>query len=83
MIAALFAAAALSGTGPLAAACDLEHPSGAPGCTRAAVDALKMNQIQTEGSHNSYKMAIAPKEMALLKARNPRRPKPSTTATSR
>ena len=66
MFAALFAAVALSAT------CDLEHPSGKPGCTRAAVDALKMNQIQVEGSHNSYKMAIAPLEMANVRARNPK-----------
>src|SRR4051812_5079439 len=66
MIAALFAAAVA-----LTPACDLEHPSGAGGCTRAAVDALKMNQIQTVGTHNSYKQAIAPLEMANLKARNP------------
>src|SRR6478609_53195 len=66
MIAALFAAALVS------AACDLEKPSGAPGCTRAAVDALKMNDLQTLGSHNSYKMAIAPKEMANIAAINPK-----------
>ena len=67
MIAALFAAAlALSPT------CDLEHPSGNAGCTRAAVDGLKINQIQTVGSHNSYKAAIAPVEMANLRARNPK-----------
>lgn len=52
--------------------CDLEHPSGQPGCTRAAVDALPMNAIQTIGTHNSYKAAIAPKEMALLKSINPK-----------
>jgi len=67
MFAALFAAAVA-----LSASCDLEHPSGKPGCTRAAVDALRMNQIQVEGSHNSYKMAIAPLEMANVRARNPK-----------
>jgi hypothetical protein len=66
MIAALFAAAVVS------AACDLEKPSGAPDCTRAAVDALKMNALQTVGTHNSYKMAIAPAEMANLRASNPK-----------
>jgi hypothetical protein len=66
MIAALFAAAVVS------AACDLEKPSGEPGCTRAAVDALKMNDLQTVGSHNSYKMAIAPLEMANLRTSNPK-----------
>src|SRR3954470_22257387 len=67
MIAALFAAAVT-----LTPACDLEHPSGKAGCTRAAVDALKMNDLQVIGSHNSYKMAIAPAEMAMLRARNPK-----------
>lgn len=66
MIAALFAAAAVS------AACDLESPSGQPGCTRAAVDALPMNAIQVIGTHNSYKMAIAPNEMAMIRAANPK-----------
>ena len=73
MIAALFAAAALhTGHGGLSPACDVEHPSGKGSCTRAAVDALKMNQLQTMGSHNSYKMAIAPAEMANIRARNPK-----------
>src|SRR3546814_439510 len=66
MIAALFAAAVVSAT------CDLEAPSGAPGCTRAAVDALKMNALQTVGTHNSYKMAIAPKELAVVRATSPK-----------
>jgi hypothetical protein len=52
--------------------CDLEKPSGSPGCTRAAVDALPMTAIQAIGTHNSYKMAIAPAEMATLKAINPK-----------
>lgn len=56
----------------IAAGCDLEHPSGAPGCTRSAVDALPMNAIQAVGTHNSYKEAIAPKEMALVRAANPK-----------
>src|SRR5215831_13537591 len=68
MLASILAAAVLA----ISPACDLEHPSGKPGCTRAAVDALKMNQIQAVGSHNSYKEAIAPKEMALVRARNPK-----------
>jgi len=66
MIAALLAAAAISAT------CDLEKPSGAAGCTRAAVDALRMNALQTVGSHNSYKAAIAPLEMASLRRINPK-----------
>ena len=66
MITALIAAAAISAT------CDLEKPSGQPGCTRAAVDALPMNVLQAIGTHNSYKMAIAPNEMAMIRAVNPR-----------
>jgi hypothetical protein len=65
MIAALFAAALA-----VSASCDLERPSGQPGCTRAAVDALPMNRLQVEGTHNSYKMAIAPKEMEQLRKAN-------------
>ena len=59
----LLLAAALA----VAAHCDLERPSGAAGCTRAAVDALPMNAIQVVGTHNSYKQAIAPAEMALVR----------------
>jgi hypothetical protein len=66
MFAALFAAVAA-----VSAACDLERPSGAPGCTRAAVDALPMNALQAVGTHNSYKLAIAPNEFALLRAARP------------
>ena len=47
-------------------ACDLERPHGGPGCTRAAVDALPMNAVQAVGTHNSYKQAISPAEMAVL-----------------
>jgi hypothetical protein len=68
MLAALIAAAAAA----IAATCDLEHPSGAPGCTRAAVDALPMNAIQVIGTHNSYKMAIPPNELALIRTANPK-----------
>jgi len=68
MLAPILAAAAVA----ISPGCHLEHPSGAPGCTRAEVDALKMNQIQVVGSHNSYKEAIAPKEMALVRASNPK-----------
>ncbi len=64
--------AALAAALAVAAPCDLEHPSGKPGCTRAAVDALPMNAIQVIGTHNSYKTAIAPKEFALLQAINPK-----------
>jgi hypothetical protein len=65
MLAALFAAALA-----VSASCDLERPSGQPGCTRAAVDALPMNRLQVAGTHNSYKMAIAPKEMEQLRKAN-------------
>jgi hypothetical protein len=71
MFAALLAAAAVHAT-KVASDCDLEHPSGKPGCTRAAVDALPMNAIQVIGTHNSYKLAIAPAEMANLRKMNPR-----------
>lgn len=66
---AMILAAALAAISP---GCDLERPSGSPGCTRRAVDALPMNAIQTVGTHNSYKMAIAPNEMAALKAVAPK-----------
>ncbi|MFN3523221.1 MAG: phosphatidylinositol-specific phospholipase C1-like protein [Phenylobacterium sp.] len=68
MIQGLILAAALT----VSADCDLERPSGAPGCTREAVDALKINALQAVGTHNSYKLAIAPSEMALLKAAAPK-----------
>lgn len=68
MFASLLAAAAVA----VSPGCHLEHPSGKAGCTRAAVDALKMNQIQVVGSHNSYKEAIAPLEMANVRAANPK-----------
>jgi hypothetical protein len=65
MLSAIFAAALA-----VSASCDLEHPSGQAGCTRAAVDALPMNTIQVIGTHNSYKLAIAPKEMEALRRVN-------------
>ena len=67
MITALLAAALA-----LAPGCDLERPSGAPGCTRKAVDALPMTALQVVGTHNSYKRAIAPAEMKTLRAASPR-----------
>jgi hypothetical protein len=63
MFAALFAA--LLAVSPN---CDLERPSGQPGCTRAAVDAVPINRLQAIGTHNSYKVAIPANEMALIKA---------------
>jgi len=68
MLTALIAAAALA----VAPDCDLEKPSGKPGCTRALVGELPMNAIQAIGTHNSYKLAIAPNEFALIQAVNPR-----------
>ncbi len=62
MIAPLLAAAALA----IAPTCDLERPSGAPDCTREAVDALPMNRLQVVGTHNSYKQPISGPEMARL-----------------
>jgi hypothetical protein len=55
----------------LALSCDLERPNGADGCTREAVDALPMNAVQAIGTHNSYKLAIPPAEMAIIKASSP------------
>ena len=63
---------AMAAAAVLHAGCDLEAPSGEPGCTRAAVDALKLNDLQAVGTHNSYKLAIAPKQMALLRAVDPK-----------
>ncbi len=57
----------------LSVGCDLEKPSEAPGCRRAVIDrTVKMNQMQVLGTHNSYKRAIAPNELALLKATSPK-----------
>lgn len=66
IITAIAAAAAIH------AGCDLEKPSSAPGCRQEAVDALKLNDLQAVGTHNSYKQAIAPKQMALLRAVDPK-----------
>lgn len=51
-----------------AVACDLERPSGTPPCTRTAVDRLPLNAIQFIGTHNSYKQAMAPGELAAHRA---------------
>jgi hypothetical protein len=59
------------------------HPASraAPG---AAVDALPMNAIQVIGTHNSYKMAIAPRRNGgAAQAQPAAPPTPWTTATSR
>ena len=56
----------------IAPGCDLERPSGAAGCTRRAVDALPMSAVQVVGTHNSYKLAISPAQMKLLRSINPK-----------
>jgi membrane-associated phospholipid phosphatase len=51
-------------------ACDLAAPdarAAGPGCARAWMDAhLKLNDLLTVGTHNSYKAAIPPAEMAVI-----------------
>lgn len=64
---ALMLAAALA----VAPGCDLEAPNGEVGCTREAVDRTPINALQAVGTHNSYKLAIPPAEMALLRAMAP------------
>lgn len=51
-----------------ASACYVERPSGEGSCTRAVVDALPLNAIQVIGTHNSYKLAIPPGELAAHRA---------------
>lgn len=50
----------------LLAACTTMPPTPADGLD----DALRINQIQAIGTHNSYKLPIAPPLMALIKERN-------------
>jgi hypothetical protein len=38
----------------------------------AANDSVRMNQIQVIGSHNSYHQGIAPSEVKLMQAKNPK-----------
>ena len=53
------------------AACDLEV--SAPGCDLASLDStLHMNDLQVVGTHNSYKQAMPPAELAAHRARDPR-----------
>ena len=57
----------------IAAGCNLETPSQTPGCQRAVIDrTVRMDQIQALGTHNSYKRAIAPAEMTMLRASSPK-----------
>jgi len=58
----------------VAAGCDLERPSERPGCRRAVIDrALKLNDLQVIGTHNSYKRAIDPTDLALIRASSKKR----------
>jgi hypothetical protein len=61
----------LLSTGAASAACDLAAPdakAAGPDCARAWMDAnLRMNDIVTVGTHNSYKAAIPDKIMALIR----------------
>lgn len=62
---------------PEETACDTTAPSASaaeaakPGCAAAWIDAnVAINQLQSFGTHNSYKVAIPPAELALIAARN-------------
>ncbi|MGH6870393.1 MAG: phosphatidylinositol-specific phospholipase C1-like protein [Rhizomicrobium sp.] len=63
-------AALLLATAPALAGCNLSAPDAVkagPGCARAWMDAnLRLNDILTVGTHNSYKQAIDPKIMKLI-----------------
>jgi hypothetical protein len=63
----LLAAATLASAPLQAATCDLER--GGPGCDLAALDRqLHLNDVQTVGTHNSYKQAMPPAELAAHRA---------------
>jgi hypothetical protein len=62
----------LAAAAALSPVCDLEAPSEDPGCRREAVDALRINDVQAVGTHNSYKLAISPAQMRLIRASDPR-----------
>jgi membrane-associated phospholipid phosphatase len=57
-------------------ACDLAAPdakAAGPGCARAWMDDhLKLNDLLTVGTHNSYKAAIPPAEMAVIAHTSPK-----------
>ncbi|MGO4703130.1 phosphatidylinositol-specific phospholipase C1-like protein [Dyella sp. 2RAB6] len=54
-----------------AGACDLEHAG--PACDLNALDRqLHLNELQTVGTHNSYKQAMPPAELAAHRAHDPR-----------
>jgi len=65
------AAALLLFAPPALADCNLAAPdakSAGPGCARAWMDAnLRVNDIVTVGTHNSYKEAIPPQVMSLIR----------------
>ncbi len=64
------------------AACDLEVPTR--GCDLARLDrTLHMNELQAIGTHNSYKQAMPPAELAAHRARDPAAPTASTTVIAR
>lgn len=59
-------------------ACDVSAASASaaeaakPGCAADWIDAnVAINQLQSYGTHNSYKVAIPPAELALIAERNP------------
>ncbi len=64
-------AALLFSTGAAWADCDLGAPdakAAGPGCARAWMDKnLRLNDIVTVGTHNSYKAAIPPRLMSLVR----------------
>lgn len=54
-----------------ACACDLER--GGPGCDLEALDrSLRLVDLQTVGTHNSYKQAMPPAELAAHRAHDPK-----------
>ena len=58
-----------------ASACDLKAETASqagPGCATAWMDQnLRLNDLMTVGTHNSYKQAISPPLFAIIKARAP------------
>ena len=68
-------AVASGGAVTLAASCDLTAASASAagaGCGAKWIDAnVRINQLQSIGTHNSYKQAIPEIEMALIRERNP------------
>jgi hypothetical protein len=73
----LAAAAGMALAASAAEACNLHAPDAAkagPGCARAWMDRnLRLNDIMTVGTHNSYHMRTPPQVMALIKAAAPTR----------